>query len=104
MFSLFSHYNTNTDRILYFIGIAVTFMKVSYKKLWKLLIDKDLNKKSLAKIANVSGSTLTKLSKGESVNSEILVRICSALKCELWDIMELLPNSENDENNKNEML
>ena len=79
-------------------------MKVSYKKLWKLLIDKDLNKKSLAKIANVSSSTLTKLSKGESVNSEILVRICSALKCELWDIMELLPNGETDENNKNEIL
>ena len=65
-------------------------MKVSYKKLWKLLIDKEINKKTLAQMANISSSTLTKLSKGESVNMEILVRICSALKCDLHDIVEIL--------------
>jgi len=65
-------------------------MKVSYKKLWKLLIDKEINKRKLAEMANVSGSTLTKLSKGESVNMEILVRICSALDCDLHDIVEIV--------------
>jgi DNA-binding Xre family transcriptional regulator len=70
-------------------------LKVSYKRLWKLLIDRDMNKGELAKLANVSGSTLTKLVKGESVNTDMLVRICSVLKCELWDIMELLPENDN---------
>ena len=64
--------------------------KASYKKLWKLLIDKDMNKKTLAEQANVSVSTLSKLAKGESVNVEILVRICNALDCEIQDIMELV--------------
>lgn len=71
-------------------------MKVSYKKLWKLLIDRDMNRKDLSRIAGVSGSTLTKLSKAESVNSDMLVRICTALKCNLWDIMELLPENEDE--------
>ena len=71
-------------------------MKASYKKLWKLLIDRDMNRKDLSSIASVSSSTLTKLSKGESVNSDMLVRICTALKCDLWDIMELLPENEGE--------
>lgn len=71
-------------------------MKASYKKLWKLLIDRDMNRKDLSRIAGVSSSTLTKLSKGESVNSDMLVRICTALKCDLWDIMELLPENESE--------
>ena len=66
-------------------------MRVSYKKLWKLLIDKEMNKRQLAQMAHVSGSTLTKLAKGESVNMEILVRICSALNCDLHDIVEMVP-------------
>ena len=70
-------------------------MKVSYKKLWKILIDMEINKRKLAEMANISGSTLTKLSKGESVNMEILVRICTALKCDLHDIVELVPLEEN---------
>lgn len=65
-------------------------MKVSYKKLWKLLIDKEINKRTLAEMANISGSTLTKLAKGESVNMEILVRICTALDCDLHDIVEIV--------------
>jgi len=65
-------------------------MKVSYKKLWKLLIDKEINKRTLAEMANISGSTLTKLAKGESVNMEILVRICAALDCDLHDIVEIV--------------
>ena len=69
--------------------------KISYKKLWKLLIDKDLNKQTLSQVANISASTLTKMSKGETVNMEMLVRICNTLDCEFHDIIELV--SENDE-------
>ena len=65
-------------------------MKVSYKRLWKLLIDKEINKRTLAEMANIIGSTLTKLAKGESVNMEILVRICAALDCDLHDIVEIV--------------
>ena len=67
-------------------------MKVSYKKLWKILIDLEINKKTLAAMANISSATLTKLAKGESVNMEILVRICTALKCDLHDIVEIVPD------------
>ena len=69
-------------------------MKVSYKRLWKLLIDKEINKRALAQKAKISGSTLTKLSKGENVNMEVLVRICTALECDLPDIVELVPAEE----------
>jgi len=67
-------------------------LKVSYKKLWKLLIDMEINKKTLSKMANVSGATLTKLAKGESVGMDMLVRICTALKCDLHDIVEIVPD------------
>ena len=66
--------------------------KISYKKLWKLLIDKEMNKQELSQVANISASTLTKMSKGECVNVEMLVRICNALDCELHDVMELVEN------------
>ena len=65
--------------------------KISYKKLWKLLIDRDLNKQALSRVANISASTLTKMSKGEYVNVEMLVRICNALNCEFHDIVDLVP-------------
>jgi DNA-binding Xre family transcriptional regulator len=71
-------------------------MKASYKKLWKLLIDKEINKSALAQMANVSSSTLTKLVKGESVNMDILLRICTALDCDLHDIVETVSEKEND--------
>ena len=64
--------------------------KASYKKLWKLLIDRDMNKRMLAEASNISLSSLTKLGKGESVNVEILIKICNALECEMCDIMELV--------------
>lgn len=71
-------------------------LKVTYKKLWKLLIDLELNKKQLAAMANVSGATMTKLAKGGSVNMEMLIRICAALKCDLHDIVEILPDSDGE--------
>ena len=70
--------------------------KASYKKLWKLLIDRDMNKKMLVEAANISWSSLSKLAKGETVNVEILIKICTALDCEMNDIMELIPSETND--------
>jgi len=66
-------------------------MSVSYKKLWKLLIDKDLKKKDLQVKADISASSITKLSKNENVNTEILRKICTALECDISEIMEMLP-------------
>lgn len=70
-------------------------MKVSYKKLLKLLIDRELKKRDLAEKANVSVATLTKLAKGENVNVDVLVKVCSALECDFSDIMELIPDTPN---------
>lgn len=67
-------------------------MSVSYKKLWKLLIDKDLKKKDLAEMAHLSSYTINKLNRGDNVNTDTLVRICTALDCQLEDIMELEKN------------
>ena len=66
-------------------------MDVSYKKLWKILIDKDLKKKDLPALANISNSTVMKMTRGENVNTDILVRICRALNCTFDDIVEILP-------------
>ena len=65
-------------------------MSVSYKRLWKLLIDKDMKKKDLAEAANISSYTINKLNRGENVNTDTLVRICRALNCRIEDIMELI--------------
>ncbi|MDR1321288.1 MAG: helix-turn-helix transcriptional regulator, partial [Gracilibacteraceae bacterium] len=64
----------------------------SYKKLWKLLIDLEINKSALAKMTGIGNSTLTKLTKGDNVNMNVLVRICEALNCNLFDVVELLPD------------
>jgi conserved domain protein len=67
-------------------------MTVSYKKLWKLLIDHDMKKKDLAKAAGISNYTITKMSKGENVTVDILGKICLALNCNIDDIMEFIPD------------
>lgn len=64
-------------------------MAASYKKLWKLLIDRDLLKRDLCRMANISGASMAKLGKGENVNTDILLKICNALKCDISDIMEV---------------
>ena len=58
-------------------------MSVSYKKLWKLLIDHNMNKGELAKATKMSANTLAKLGKNETVSMDILVRICTVLKCDI---------------------
>ena len=70
-------------------------MAISYKKLWKLLIDKDMKKKDLQKAAGISSASVTKLGKSENVNTEILQKICTALKCDISDIMEIV-NDDSD--------
>lgn len=72
-------------------------MAISYKKLWKLLIDKDMKKKDLQRVAGISSASVTKLSKNENVNTEILQKICTALDCDISDIMEMLPNEVNSQ-------
>ena len=67
-------------------------MTVSYKKLWKLLIDHDMKKKDLAKAAGISNYTITNMSKGENVTVDILGKICLALNCNIDDIMEFIPD------------
>lgn len=67
-------------------------MKVSYKKLWKLLIDLDIKKKDLCALAGISPASVTKMGKGGHVTTEILSRICTALNCQVKDIMELVPD------------
>ena len=64
-------------------------MIISYKKLWKLLIDKNMNKGDLTRIASISTSTVSKLAKGENVNTDVLLKICHALSCDLGDIAEV---------------
>lgn len=65
------------------------FMTISYKKLWKLLIDKDMKKKDLQQLAGISAASVTKLGKNENVNTEIIEKICTALRCDVGDIMEM---------------
>ena len=64
-------------------------MSISYKKLWKLLIDKDMTKTQLREQADIATSTLAKLSKDEQVSMDVLLRICKTLDCGLDDIVEI---------------
>ena len=66
-------------------------MAVSYKKLWKLLIDKEIKKKDLCTMASISPATITKMGKNGHVTTEVLLRICTALNCKIEDIMEIIP-------------
>jgi len=63
---------------------------ISYNKLWKLLIDKGLNKKELITLSGVSSSSIAKMTKGENVTTSVLCKICNALKCDFKDIMEYI--------------
>ena len=65
-------------------------MAVSYKKLWKLLIDKDMKKKDLRIATGMTTTALAKLGKNEHVNTEILAKICKVLECNIEDIIEII--------------
>jgi len=65
-------------------------MAASYKKLWKLLIDRDLKKKDLQDLAGISNYTISKLNRGDNVTTDVLGKICKALNCNVEDIMEFV--------------
>ena len=68
-------------------------MPISYKKLWKLLIDKDMKKRDLSEKAGISHASIAKLGKNENITTDILVKICKALDCDISDIMEIVNDS-----------
>lgn len=70
-------------------------LQVSYKKLWKLLIDKNMKKTDLQLAAGISTGTLAKLGRNETVSMDILMRICTALLCDIGDIIEFINDSQN---------
>ena len=67
-------------------------MRVSYNKLWKLLIDKGMKKMELLEAIEMSPNTLAKLGRNEDVSMDVLRRICTFLKCDVGDIMEMIPD------------
>ena len=67
-------------------------MEVSYNKLWKMLIDKEMSRTQMRLKAGISTKALAKLGKNESVNIDILIKICVALECDITDIMEIVDN------------
>lgn len=69
-------------------------MKVSFKKPWKLLIDKDYKKKDLEQLSGISNYTISKMNRGKNVTTDILGRICQALNCNIEDIMEFINTTE----------
>ena len=75
-------------------------MRISYNKLWKILIDKKMKKNDLREMTRMGPSTMAKLGKDEAMSMGVLLRICEALKCDIGDIMEALPDTD-DANQKN---
>ena len=70
-------------------------MSICYKKLWKLLIDRDMKKKDLQRVAGISAASITKLGKTENISTEIIQKICMALQCDVSDIMEMVEDKTN---------
>jgi putative transcriptional regulator len=78
-------------------------MVVSYNKLWKLMIDRKMNKGDLRELTGMGPSTMAKLGKDETVSMDVIIRICEALKCDIGDVMEIIPGQrDNAENNNGE--
>ena len=74
-------------------------MSVSYKKLWKLLIDKDMNKTDLRNATGISSFIIARMTLGEDVSTAILKRVCAVMKCDIGDIVEFKleePHSETE--------
>ncbi len=68
-------------------------LKISYNKLWKMLIDKNMNKQDLKNATGISSASIAKLGKGENITTDILLKICEALDCRLEDIMETIKDN-----------
>ena len=67
-------------------------MRISYNKLWKLLIDKDLTKMELKDAAGISAASIAKLGKGANITTDVLLKICETLHCRIEDILETVDN------------
>ena len=65
-------------------------MRLGYNKLWKLLIDKNMNRQDLKRVSGISSTSIAKLGKGENVTTDVLLRICSALNCDISEIVECI--------------
>ena len=65
-------------------------MRIIYNKLWKLLIDKNMKRKDVQEVAEISSASIAKLGKGENITTDVLLKICEALDCTLEDIMETI--------------
>lgn len=74
-------------------------MHISYNPLWKLLIDRGMNKKDLRELSGISTSSIAKLGKGENITTDVLLKICTALNCQISDILETITD-EDVENNE----
>lgn len=71
-------------------------MSVSYKRLWKLLIDRDMQKKDLREKANLTTNVIAKMGKNQDVSTEVLSKICTVMECKLDDIIEIIPDKNNE--------
>ncbi|WP_277257884.1 helix-turn-helix domain-containing protein [Merdimonas faecis] len=69
---------------------------ISYNKLWKLLIDKNMNRSELRNKSKISTASLAKLGKNENLTTAVLLKICNALECDISDIMEVIDTGENE--------
>ena len=74
-------------------------MAVNYNKLWKLLIDKGMNKTELRQKADLGTTTLAKLGKAQPVSMDVMLRICSVLECNISDVMDFVPTDKKEESN-----
>ncbi len=79
-------------------------MGVSYKKLWKMLIDRDMLKKDLQAATKVSWTSITKLSKSEKVSMDVLIKICKVLQCDIGDIMEIVPDAVEEQESRKPLV
>ena len=69
-------------------------MRISYNKLWKMLIDQNMNKRDLAEKSGVSTASIAKLSKGANITTDVLLKICEAMNCRIEDILETIDDKE----------
>lgn len=72
-------------------------MRISYNKLWKMLIDKNMNKQNLREASGISSASVAKLGKGDNITTEVLLRICTALNCDISDIMEVVEDTPQED-------
>ena len=86
------HYNLPFRRLLKSNLVEAAIMRVSYDKLWKLLIDNKMKKSDLAKAAQISQYTMTNLNNDRLVSMEIMLRLCKIFHCDIGDVMEVIEN------------